>query len=304
MLNYKEFKEKLSEEIRMLLGENTIIEFEIVNKINGISYEGMLIRNCEKGVFPVFPMEPYYLTYKSGQVCLDEILRMVRQRVLTQPCELSDFVRDIQSLNKIKNRIFMRVVNYEKNVKWLEDYPHRKCMDLAIMYYFGADENGTDVYLANINYSFLETMQLTEEELFHIAYENSVNRQPAVIKNMKELIPEILWKAIFDFSCDENLESEIDDKMYVLTNQKKRLGAVCMFYEGALAELAEDLEDDLFVLPSSVHETIVLPSKGLEARELKEIVKEVNMTSVSEDEILGESVYCYYRDKRKLELCM
>lgn len=303
MLSYEEFEERLSEEIRRILGQNTVLEFKTVKKINGISYEGLLIKNCEKGVFPVFPMEPCYLAYKRGQVCLDEIIRTVRQRILAQPYELSDFVEDLQSLNKIKNRIFMRVVNYEKNVKWLEDYPYRKCMDLAIMCYIGADENGSDGYLANINYSLLEMMQLTEEELFHIAYENSVNRQPAVIKNMRELIPEILWKAIFDFTCDDNVESEIDDKMYVLTNPKKRLGAVCMFYEGALAELADELEDDLFILPSSVHETIVLPSKGLEAGNLKEIVREVNRTSVSQDEILGDSVYIYIRNKKKIEVC-
>ena len=302
MLDYKEFKEIIINEVKAIIGEETKVEFKTVHKINQVSYEGMMVSSRRRGVFPTIPMEPCFVAYQNGHVSLDQVIQMVRTRLLVQEHELSDFIRDVQTGNNIKERIFMRVINYEKNKVWLADYPHRRRLDLAITYYIGTDDRGTDMYVANITYKLMQEIGLTEEELYSLAYENSTTKQPSVIKKIKDTFPKILWDMASEMLGDDSAVSEADDLMYVLTNPKKKLGAVCMFYEGVFEELAERLQDDLFILPSSTHEVIIVPCEGLEAEKLQEIVKEVNRTSVEADEVLGESVYIYRRSEKMIEI--
>ena len=74
-----------------------------------------------------------------------------------------------------------------------------------------------------------------------------------------------------------------------------------MLYPGVLKAFAEKLEQDFYVLPSSVHETILVPAgKGTDKDTLREIVTDINRTQVAEDEVLADSVYYYSRSKDQL----
>ena len=89
--------------------------------------------------------------------------------------------------------------------------------------------------------------------------------------------------------------------MYVLSNQQKLFGAACMLYPGVLKEFAKKLQNDFFILPSSVHEIILVPAeKGTDKDTLREIVTDINRTQVAEDEVLADSVYYYNRDKEQI----
>lgn len=83
--------------------------------------------------------------------------------------------------------------------------------------------------------------------------------------------------------------------MHVLSNTKGSLGAVCMFYDNVLEEFAEQMQDDIYLLPSSINEMILIPSKGLEPDNLRNIVADVNNSVLMEQEILGGNVYLYER---------
>ena len=78
--------------------------------------------------------------------------------------------------------------------------------------------------------------------------------------------------------------------------------AASMLYENELHELAESLESDLYILPSSVHEVIAVSSDMGSPEMLAQMVVEVNMQEVSLDERLSNQVYHYDKDLRKLTL--
>lgn len=90
--------------------------------------------------------------------------------------------------------------------------------------------------------------------------------------------------------------------MFVLSNKRKINGASIILYNEQLAQLSEKLNDDLLIMPSSIHEVLVVPASSMNATDLKQMVREVNDTEVSEQEILGYSVYRYNRKTGAVEV--
>ena len=76
-----------------------------------------------------------------------------------------------------------------------------------------------------------------------------------------------------------------------------------VFYPHVLDMIGEMLKEDYFVLPSSIHEVIVVPeSKGLDTEEMNEMVNEINETQVAPEEVLSSHAYYYERKGGQLLL--
>ena len=88
--------------------------------------------------------------------------------------------------------------------------------------------------------------------------------------------------------------------IYMLTNEKKAMGASVILYPGVLESMAEGFQSDIYVLPSSIHEVMIVADIGQSASELKKTVLRVNGSFVDRDEYLSESVYLYQRGAGKL----
>lgn len=100
----------------------------------------------------------------------------------------------------------------------------------------------------------------------------------------------------FEF-CDSGIP------MYVITNRARTNGAGAILYPELLKDFATAIHKDLFILPSSVHECILLPVFGDEnIDELKSMVKDINETQVAPEEVLSDSVYYYSMEKQCIEL--
>ena len=285
-MTYKEFKTRIEQEIRTILGEEREIKYQTVHKLNGISYEGLSISDGKQGALPIFPLETCYQEYLKGNICMDEICRRLASWSKDDVSELDRFVLDILQRTDMRENIFMRVVNYEMNKEWLKDYPYTEKLDLAIIYYVEIVSDEHNSYIANINYELMKRMGITEDELFVIALKNCQEKQPAVIQNIMEAFPKILWEIVELLTDDEEPVNEPSCMMYILSNTKGSLGAVCMFYDNVLEEFAEKMQDDIYILPSSLHEVILVPSKGLEPGNLRSIVEDVNKTVVTKEEVL------------------
>lgn len=91
--------------------------------------------------------------------------------------------------------------------------------------------------------------------------------------------------------------------MYILTNHRRCFGAAEILDKKTLRTIADQIGDRFIVLPSSVHETIVLPPKEeAEYRRLADMVREVNDTQVDVEERLSDHVYVYSRDEEMLKI--
>lgn len=98
-------------------------------------------------------------------------------------------------------------------------------------------------------------------------------------------------------------EIPLEKLMYILTNKKKQYGATCILYEGVLREIAQRLQSDFYILPSSVHEVILLPTNNdSDRKELTEMVLEVNNSILSKEDMLSDHVYYFSKVNGIIEM--
>ena len=119
---------------------------------------------------------------------------------------------------------------------------------------------------------------------------------------MSEVLCEIT-RAENPEGVDENSEESFSDSvpMYVLSNQRRVEGAACMLYPNLVRDFAEAVGSSFYIIPSSVHELLLLPTAHLEeSSEIKNMIREINDTQVSTEEILSYSLYLYDKDERKI----
>ena len=125
---------------------------------------------------------------------------------------------------------------------------------------------------------------------------------------MEELLSEALpweeWEAR-ETQSDCPGEEEVAESvpMRVLCNAQRVYGATCMIYPGVLGTLAEEAGENLYILPSSVHEILILPESEVEDEQyLRDMIREVNGTQVEPEEILSDNLYFYDRLKNRVEI--
>lgn len=317
-MNYNEFITVITEEIKTAVGEEVKVGLREVRKNNGVMLQGLTMASAQSNMSPTIYLNAFYEDYRKGkeiETIRDEILHIYYTSKLPVDVNMDFFLK----YENVKANLFCRLINYEKNIEFLEDVPHRKQFDLALVCYFSCDHEFLKDGFITITTGHLDSWGIDEEELFKTAWENTREKYPYTQLSMEELVRRMVER---DVRKDlESREEEIEDKeawvrftvdeiikgffrdhknrMYVLSNLGKTWGAISMLYEDALADLAEELEDDLYILPSSVHEVIVIPVESANTTDyLKEMVTEVNRTQVEVEDVLSDHVYRYIRASR------
>ena len=212
----------------------------------------------------------------------------------------------IFDFQKVRERIVYRLVNTEKNEQMLQDVPHREILDLSLIYYvlLDASEKGTTAML--ISDRHMDQWKTTEEILWSEADRNTRRLLMAECFTMQYAMSELLGAAGKEARREQNLlesKENGEDKMYVLSNRARSNGAACMIYPYVLRMMGDILEEDFYILPSSIHEVILVPaSAGISVAEMEKMVCEINETQVPEEEILGSHVYRYSRKNKTISM--
>lgn len=194
----------------------------------------------------------------------------------------------ITDYKKVRERLALKLVNRKTNEKMLVETPNISILeDLACVCYIALKQpEGGKVMVQR---SWLEGWNVTESELMQTAMENTEKLFPVEIKNLADVVGKYSH-------C--NCRKDVDAKMYIVTNVKRTYGAVCILYKGLLKRIAAMLESDLILIPSSVHEILVVPCRkiGVSGKEMNQMVKEVNATHLNPEEVLSDHVYMYSRE--------
>lgn len=294
-LNYNVFGNEVKQEVEKLLGSEVRVELRQITKNNGIILEGLCILEKGSYVSPTIYLEDFYREYKDG-VSLKEIAGRIydiyEKRCRNIPFSLEYFL----DFEKIKENIFCKLVNREMNQELLRDVPSVSFLDLSVVFICAVknEEFGNGSVL--IREEHRKHWKVSKELLYEYARENTFRLRPFELKSMEELIEDLVEPE------ERNLLKEIP--MYVLSNRDRVFGAAGILYDRILSSAGARLEEDFYVLPSSVHEVILVPGHvaGSE-KELHTMVHEVNHTQVEPEEVLSENVYHYDRKKHCLSIC-
>ena len=203
-----------------------------------------------------------------------------------------------------EEKIIFQFINTEQNKDFLKTIPHRNFQDLSIIYRWVVDINDDGISSTIVNNDLMNSWKITEDQLFKLAKENTKTLLPFKVQTMKEVVCEILKKQNIDIDNEESkyfLDSMDDVEMYVITNNKGINGAISIVYKECLHELAEKLNSNLYILPSSVHEVIAIKaSLNQSPKDLLEMVKEVNLNEVAINEVLSDNIYYYDKTSEKI----
>lgn len=293
-LDYKEFINQLQQKLQDCLGEAVHVAFHQVTKNNDICRDCFLISEAGKNISPAIYLEEYYDAYKRGME-IGEIAGQIQK--LYRQC-LNRVSLDAElfgSFQNVRKKVLCRLINREKNRKLLEKIPFIPYLDLAVVFYFMLEDETFGSGTVMIYQEHLKFWNVDAETLYQTARENTKRLLPGCICNMKELLLEILAE-------EEVMEYPLSEfPMYVLTNEKRYFGACGMLYDSVLADAAGIIGGSFYVLPSSIHECILVPqSSASDPCELSAMVQDINRTQVLPEEVLSDGIYCYHAEKHQL----
>lgn len=293
-MKYEQFVCATKEKVELMVGKDMRVEFHTALKNNGKEKIGLAIKDEKVNITPVIYLEEYFEIYESG-----DTIHNIAQSIIT----IYDKVRLYDSWNtedyleysKIKNTLACKLINYEANKKLLKEVPHIKYLDLAIVFYnlvHGSMEGSTTMLLKT---EHMKSWGVSIEKLYKETLSNTVKMLPAKFENMNSVINELLDE------CEIEKLDEQPIRMYVLSNEIRNFGASCILYPEELKRIGTIIGGNYYILPSSIHEVIVMPEKIAPSREeLKELIQGVNIEAVEEEEILSDHPYYYDCEKKTL----
>lgn len=299
-MEYETFKQVVIERLEYDIPDPKKITIQTVYKNNGLSLDGLVIMENHCNISPTLYLNYYYDSYEKGasfQRVYETILENYRQNKPSQSID----VRFFTQFENTKSKIMFKLINYERNKILLQNIPHIRFLDLAIVFYCLISMN-TQVGNATIliHRPHLDYWNITLEELFRIAKKNTQKMLPAKLNNMNDVLQELSEKHILFSSIPQD---EDIYPMFVLSNQMNLYGAVCILYEDLLKKYAAQTETDFYILPSSIHEVILIPAMEQNChQELSKMVQEVNHSQLLEEEILSDHAYYYSRKTNKITM--
>lgn len=183
----------------------------------------------------------------------------------------------------------------------LSDMPHEKREDLALFYGIRVPAEKNRTGIAAIHNSQMEQWRISEEQLKKDAWANMRKQFPAVFQYIEDVI--CRSQEVIPLEPGE-LDREVTDRsMFVLSNRENVQGAVYMFDENILKKIAEKLNSSLIILPSSIHETIIMrETESMNMNFMRNMVTDVNEMVVESELWLSDEVYRYDRDIHTLSL--
>lgn len=300
MLSFKEFMEKVKSEIHLLCGDGYQIIIEPVPRNNGTEQMGIDIRKGQGEEMAHLCLDSYYEQYLDGMP-VDEAVKDIwdifnsfEQRKVPEGL-LDDF-------EKVKNKVVFSLVNYEMKREWLESMPYVPYLDLAITFYVLMDRTENGERTAVVTNKELTAWGATKEELLLLAKQNSPRLYMAEVNSLNDVMKSFIKDTKSEAFFDEFIRGE-EFPLYVLSNRNGVKGAAVILYDGLLKEIAKSLENDLLILPSSVHEVLVMAyDKEMDFLSLRDMVEHINKVEVPVCDVLSNQIYRYSRKKDQVSL--
>lgn len=308
-MDYTEFINYIKDSFKEIMGGNSRIDLKTIIKNNDCELDALVIMEGEGVISPTIYLNDYYEEYKRGK-CISDIISMIYKAYKNYKINSSISIDYFKDFSRVKNSIVFKVVNRDSNKKLLKDVPYYEYLDLAVVFYFIINTDEIKNATALIHNRYLEMWNVRKEALFAIAKRNTPRLLRYEIKDINDVING------FDNErneADSEFANETDGiekaevgnnikkgKMFVLTNNLKINGAACILYDDVIRNFAAFMGNDLYIIPSSVHEVILISAGGADKDELNHMVRNVNKDEVERYEILSDHIYMYDLKKDRI----
>lgn len=301
-MNYQEFKKVIENNIKSYLPEqyqSATICINDVPKNNGVIKSALSFTPSQDGLARQIYLEGAYQEYcdnPSMENILTKAARFImesmEETVVFNPAMVSDF-------QQAQDKILLKVVNKDSNHEQLQSIPCREIENTDLIATYRIDvsvgEAEGSILVSN---AMLDSWGVDESDLYEKALQNTQQHNPFTLQSLENIMMEMMLGIPANVEPNQ-LPTQLEPYMqYVLSNENKCNGATCLLYPDLLKEIGATFDSNFFILPSSIHELILMKDTGeMSASELQRMVLEVNGTQVEPEEVLSNQVFSYnYRE--------
>lgn len=291
------FINRITREVNRLLPQ-MVIDHQRVTKNNGITLNAITIGKPNSSVRPAFYIENYTNTYPMGineSAETEEAIRVANEivndynKTQSNEDECKDIVNILYDFEKVKPLLRAKLINKKRNLSRLNTTPYESFIDMIIIAYVEFKQFGNDTATVTVTRDMIRAWNTTFDEVIQIAKANTFN-ETHTFKSMKEVIAEIMGIPV------EEMDDDNEVSMYVLANISQTNGAIKICDTNAMMGIANKLNADLLVLPSSIHEVIIIPKNDdTDIDYLSSMVDSINGDVVDEQDVLSDHVYVFTR---------
>lgn len=302
MLNFEEFQEHIKNNILSFLPDeysDATLRFQQVSK-NNETLTGLVIQHEHTNVSPNIYIDSFYEDYKNGNADLDSILEAISNiYVKNLPSENFEVGR-ITDFEQVKDNIIAKIISVENNEKLLEGKPYRAIADLAVTYHvFIGNYEGGQASIPVTN-ELMNMWGATEDVLFAASKNGMKTHSPVAIKSMTETMIEMMGEEAAELmGLSANIDPA-DEMIFVLSNSTRLNGAAAIVDPNNMDLARSYIQGDFYILPSSIHEVLLVRAGQMSLNELEAMVQEVNATQVAPQDRLSDHVYKYDFDRHEI----
>lgn len=264
------------------------LHLEQVCHNNGVEHTGLVILKKGENTSPTIYLEQYYSGYHQGIKTFDEILQLIAQEYVRALKRMEEQGALTVDMEQVKEHVFLRLVNYQKNRELLMDCPYIPFHDMAITFRYLVKMDESGIASALLHFNNLQECDITVEELYRVARENTIQLFPPFVKRLDEFLED---------RYPQRERYPETPEIYILSNRQFIYGATMMIYKDVIAAFAEHVDRDVYIIPSSVNEVLLcIADSCMERAMLENTLHEVNEFVVSEMDYLSDEVYFYDKE--------
>ncbi len=299
-MTYEKFKEALLNALKDFYGDDAEVLFQDVVKVNDVHLDGINIIHKDKNscVNPVIYANSFYERYTEGEMTMDDIVgRIIDTMEHNQISpEIYDMTKLLSHWNTASEHIYPMLVHTDTNKEMLEKLVSTTFLDLSVIYYIRLGSIHSGDANVKITHQLFDSFGVSLEELHERAISNLRNNDCLEVKSMADVL-----RGLLPDSVSGDMEVPESCNMHVLSNRSKLFGAAHLLDMDTMP--IPYRTRSYYVIPSSIHEAILVDDESVEASMLNEMIQDVNDSVLSPEEIL--SSHCYYYDgaSRQLSMC-
>lgn len=287
-MNYQQFLEAIRLRVKGLLDPTDRVKISSTLKNNDTLLFGINIRKKNQNAAPTIYMEEFFARYKEG-ADIDELVEELLMFHSTIEIPRLEMLNIMNDFSEVAPQIMYKLIQVETNPALLGEIPYRRWNDLAITYYVLLDTTKSGCVTMPITKIHLDTWGVTEVELYDLASINTPVKLPHEFKNLEQIFP---------LPFQDLVENNEYHPLYILSNKAFNYGAVSILYPGVMEEIREELGEDFYIIPSSVHEIIILKKSIVGNNEnLETMIREINFEALAPEDVLNYKPYLYSKEK-------
>lgn len=300
-MTFEDFVDTVKQNIKDYLPEQyqdaeiRIGQFQKLNE----SYMGMQVRQDGQDTVPIVNLDKAFAAYDNGMRMpglsgMDALLGQIAEQIQSEPGLETAWLKDY---SQVKDSLFIRVNDAKENAESLRDLPHTEVDGLAVSYHIAFKGRQGMEASVPVTYSLMKTYGIDQEQLHTDALASAAALNPPVFVSMAEMMGRMTG-----MDAEELAPMTPGPDLMVLTNEQAFYGAGALFYPQMMDSIADYTGSNYYILPSSIHETLILADDGTMDREtLENMVQEINEMVVAPEERLSDHVYHYDAKDHVLE---